>query len=150
MGKTLDTILEIATGLELMGMKKNMFSLVAHNGIEFEPGPRPAGLQKDQQGLCFMNATLLSISYKYTYVEGYVFVHGVPLHHAWCIDDEGNVIDTTIPDQENWKYVGIPMTNELVMEAITTAQVYGVLDNFGFRKVYEMNHKELVHPKWQK
>jgi hypothetical protein len=150
MGKALDKLLEIATGLESMGIKKNLFSLVAHNGTEFKADVRPDDLPTDEVGQCFKNATLHSIAYNCTYVEGYVFVHGIPLHHAWCIDKNGKVLDTTIPDQEKWEYVGIPMTADFVMEAITSSDVYGVLDNYGFRKIYDMDHKEFVHPNWQK
>jgi hypothetical protein len=31
---------------------------------------------------------------KYSYVEGYA-MGVIPVHHAWCVDKDGNVIDTT-------------------------------------------------------
>jgi len=45
-----------------------------------------------------------------TYVEG--FVQGI--HHAWVVDSEGNVIDTTWPHDPKQLFRGVPLRTEWV------------------------------------
>lgn len=45
---------------------------------------------------CFRNAYRKAIDHpELTYVEGYATVNGLPVHHAWLLDPDGNVQDPT-------------------------------------------------------
>lgn len=43
---------------------------------------------------CFHNAKIAAKRYKWKYVEG-MANYIIPVHHAWCIDDMGNVQEVT-------------------------------------------------------
>jgi len=72
---------------------------------------------------CFMNAVKMATSGRLvTYCEGYAM--GVmPVLHAWCVDQEGRVIDPTwsMPDAV---YYGVPFKTEYVLRRVTEAQCY--------------------------
>jgi hypothetical protein len=58
---------------------------------------------------CFNNAfryMLHKISKQSTYVLGYVFIHGIPLEHAW-VHSAGKYIDTTIDSAKQDEYVKV-------------------------------------------
>lgn len=48
---------------------------------------------------CFRNAAMFAILHRLPYVEGYA-THMIPVHHAWCLDHDGRVIEVT------WKTFG--------------------------------------------
>jgi hypothetical protein len=79
---------------------------------------------------CFKNAATLAIDGAGIYVEGNVLVHGVPIAHAWVVDeDDGYVIDTTIrPHPGILGYYGIPFKTEYLIKTIVKHKVYGLLD----------------------
>lgn len=92
-----------------------------------------------RQGACFSNATLkMSDNQSLTYVEGYAVHCGLPLEHAWCVDENGKVIDPTwkptyvngnaVPEGAI-EYFGIPFKRKYVLGTIITRGYYGVLDN---------------------
>jgi len=68
-----------------------------------------------------------------TYVEGYVFVYGVAIQHAWLVDADGFVIDPTLTDNDDGRvngYFGVPFITEYVRKACRSNRMYGVLDYF--------------------
>lgn len=79
--------------------------------------------------MCFMNATHDALQkIGRTYVEGYIIVHGVPIHHAWTVDEEGTVYDSTIhPSGEVGGYYGIPFTRDYLTDSILKNKYYGLL-----------------------
>lgn len=143
-------IRDLAESLEKAGMAKNVFSIVAKHGMTFKSQERPAHITKDTPKECFKNAFLLAYGTGLVYAEGYISVHGIPIHHAWCLDELGNVIDPTIDGQENHEYFGIPFVMEFVFDVLTKSRMYGILDNLGFRKIYELEGKDFIDPRWQK
>lgn len=77
---------------------------------------------------CFMNAFRLATEepHKYTYVEGYA-ANIIPVHHAWCVNRDGHVIDPTWKDGGK-AYYGIPFNVEYVWKMAGRRRIYGILD----------------------
>lgn len=48
---------------------------------------------------CFRNAAMYAVEHGLRYVEGYA-AGIIPVHHGWCADDDGNVVEVT------WKEIG--------------------------------------------
>ena len=77
-------------------------------------------------GRCFSNA-LLSVMHGewgdaewaegLTYVEGWAHPTGmIPIHHAWLVDSEGNVYDSTWDHIEEAVYLGVPFSADAVKD----------------------------------
>ena len=100
------------------------YTISAHTYL----GPR------DEPKECLANAIHRAIhDERLTYVEGKVFVFGVPIDHAWLADAEGFVIDPTISDNNDERiggYFGVPFLTEYVKKACMLNNNYGVLDYF--------------------
>jgi hypothetical protein len=104
--------------------------------------PLPDDVTQGQLGECFMNAGR-EVGGAYRYVEGLAITSDsiMPVHHAWLIDDDDNVIDNTwAPDLEAVRgdedgareYLGIIIPDERVFEVITRRKVWGCLDDPSF------------------
>lgn len=78
---------------------------------------------------CYENTTkAVMLDDSLTYVEGYVSVHGVPVHHAWAVDAEGKVRDYTIESGKGIKgYFGVPLKTDYIISAQLRRGRYGVL-----------------------
>lgn len=107
------------------------------HGKEWQTAPRPEGIKSMQMRQCFSNAQKLLFKKpgEYTYVEGYAcsgsLAVQLPMHHAWVVDDEGNVIDPTWDDDQRSAYFGVPFKTSYVLEKFRSAkQVSSLLDNF--------------------
>jgi hypothetical protein len=74
---------------------------ILREGQFFRPKPLPRKIRRQASGRCFHNALLTSISRGFPYVEGYALHSGkIPVLHAWNLDNDGFVIDTT------WRPIG--------------------------------------------
>jgi hypothetical protein len=74
---------------------------VLREGEFFKPAPLPKKIKAQTIRLCFHNSLLISIGHGFRYVEGYALHKGkIPVLHAWNIDSDGFVIDTT------WRPIG--------------------------------------------
>jgi len=92
-------LLEIKNILETKGKKYN--ATKGHSGVY-------------RLGDCYSNAA--DLMNKYDYVEGYA-VSKSSLHkiaHAWNVDFNGNHIDYTLTDPEEYDYVGVVIPKSLV------------------------------------
>ena len=81
--------------------------------------------------LCFMNAMNLAIESagELCYVEGYALKPGlIPIHHAWCVDENDCVYDNTWRDIEGSAYYGVKFNIEYVLMSTLTSGYYGVID----------------------
>lgn len=136
-----------AWALSKAGTQKTVYHLVADSGRTFIPEVRPDWLTLRTPKQCFQNSLHLSLETGLTYCEGFIFKI-IPVHHAWCIDDDGKVYDPTISDQHTIPYFGIPFDSDFAFRAAEESGMYGLLDNYEFRKIYEMKPEEYVHPEW--
>jgi hypothetical protein len=80
---------------------RNVYDFVLREGRFFEPQPRPDSITLRHIGECFGNAFLTMVRNGLRYAEGYAVVGSkIPVLHAWNVDAEGSVIDST------WEPVG--------------------------------------------
>ena len=76
------------------------------HGKLFTPQPFPSKYKKwhGKMGDCFLNALLLASNFdELHYAEGFALSAKIagesPKLHAWCVDDDGNVVDPTWRDK---------------------------------------------------
>ena len=124
-------------------------ALVLQHGQEFKGVSRPDWCVRGTPKECFKNALHLSMETGLVYVEGFVF-RFLPIMHAWCIDDDGTVIDPTIDDPQDCEYMGIPLTTEFILSVTDESGMYGILANPGSTKIYSAAPEEYIHPEWIK
>lgn len=132
-----DTIEDPVTGMrahfqqvrDFMGPNVYYDFLLAH-GVGYLPGPNTFDSPRLERHNCFGNSLHHAIDNDLTYVEGKVFIYGCPLDHAWCVDADGNVIDTTAEGKGINGYYGVPLRLDYVKKAVRTNGIYGVLDYF--------------------
>src|SRR5262245_44639141 len=87
---------------------------------------------------CYKNAAIMVIEdhargdNKLTYVEGYLDFGGLPLQHAWVVDNETKrVIDPTVRATDKIEgYLGVPFKYEYLRKTLVRKQTYGVLSDY--------------------
>jgi hypothetical protein len=99
------------------------------------PDEYPAGEPRS----CFDNAFHLALGDdSLTYCEGYATTGFLPVHHAWCLDAGGGVVDNTWVEENfgadhgdpaEYAYMGIPFSTDFVARAVVQKGTYGVLDS---------------------
>ena len=115
--------------------RRSPYALLLDHGVEGCGIALPAEYLPGLPNNCFSNTLHLCIADpSLTYVEGYAGAI-IPIHHAWALDAEGRVIDTTWDDPEGRSYLGIPFQTDYVLSAALKARHYSVLFNMGFREV---------------
>jgi predicted ABC-type ATPase len=125
---------------QVAGMSANTKeAIVLKHGQHYEPQPLPEGYERGKSKQCYANATRLSQRTGLTYVEGYAVPDFIdlPIAHAWCVDDDGRVVDNT------WKtpgrvYYGVPMDQRFMASVMMETGTFGVLDfrSEAFRERY--------------
>jgi len=75
---------------------KGTADFVLREGQFFEPAPLPKNIGRKEIRQCFRNAREIAVSKGLPYVEGFALSDSLfPQKHAWNIDSQGLVIDTT-------------------------------------------------------
>lgn len=124
----------------LQGMVKQADLLLSDQAEDFRGRSKPAEYAWGEMKQCYMNAGQLAIDYRsLTYYEGYaVGKASIPIHHAWVVDEDGEVIDTTWredgEDAREWTYLGVGFQGDFLCEIILEKETWGVLDS---PRVYE-------------
>lgn len=120
-----------------------LFEFLAAHGETYPVGPHSFSLPRDEPKQCYANATHLALSDPMmTYVEGKVTCMGLPIEHAWCLDETGTVVDTTLRDgldgtpvdERVREYYGVTFRTDYLRKAILVNDCYGLLDIFYQRK----------------
>jgi len=103
----------------------NIYDFVLREGRFFEPQPRPDSITLRHIGECFRNAFLTMMKTGLQYAEGYA-VSGskIPVLHAWNVDAEGSVIDST------WEPVGLAYFGIILPRSTVERAKTSVLDDF--------------------
>lgn len=107
---------------------------------------------------CYKNAFLAMMNNEYggedsedlTYVEGFMGVHGVPIHHAWLVTKDGKVRDYTIKEADRnivTGYYGVPMKWKFVQKQTLKNQAYGLTAGFAAHKVLQADPRTVVEGK---
>ena len=98
----------IAKKRQIVQCSPELHDYVFKFGRYYEPAPLPSNFPLMKPNNCFANATHLAVMKRLQYVEGFAFAlagwHLV--HHAWCLDAKGRVIDPTW--QLGMGYYGVP------------------------------------------
>lgn len=103
---------------------------------------------------CYKNAFLAGLENPdLTYVEGFMAVHGVPIHHAWLVTKDGKVRDYTLgpesfpkkdPASIVTEYFGVPMQRKFVDKQTLKNGVYGLTAGHTFKDVVTADPKKVV------
>lgn len=107
--------------------KAPFYSLILDVGRAWLPQERPINIRPMQMKQCFRNAGTLALEHKnLTYVEG-IAVSIIPIHHAWCIDEQGRVVDPTWQDSDQCLYLGIAFETEFMRECVIDSGHWGLM-----------------------
>ncbi len=107
------------------------YEFIVRNGKEYEGVDLPTRFDQMSMKQCFRNTKTLVARYRsLTYVEGVVSLktaRHVPLHHAWAIDKDGNVVDVTIDTPTQFYYCGVKI-NKHLLDNYFASHGFGVFD----------------------
>lgn len=98
-------------------------------GRAFEPRSLPPNVSPGAAKACYANAGRLALERDdLNYCEGFALRPGLfPLHHAWCVTDEGQVVDPTWPYEQGMEYHGVVLSKNYLRRTIEDTGVWGVL-----------------------
>jgi hypothetical protein len=116
-------------------------------GEEFSDAYLPDHLEVMEPRMCFMNCfELAGMMDDLTYCEGFVLLASlpIPIHHAWCVDEEGRVVEPTITEAlEELTFFGVRLPFGAVNEVVEDTETYSVLfKRFGHEVVERICGKE--------
>lgn len=88
----------------------------------------PSGFEMGPPRQCYRNAgTLAMANTALMYVEGYACpVGSIPVHHAWCVDAAGLVIDNTFEDAARSQYFGVPISHGTLVALLEATGQWGL------------------------
>ena len=112
--------------------------LVLDCGVEMSFSPLPENIERGLPRNCYYNCfQLLKENLDLTYCEGYALHPGLPLPliHAWLIDKDGKLIETTW-DICDAAYLGIPFNTKWFIELLRSRNREDCL------AVFESNYME--------
>lgn len=138
--------------LELMsGAGARTADLYLRLGRPFAQTAASARVRQGKLGQCYRNAALLCMSRpELAYCEGYAQPEGlIAVHHAWCIDEQGNVSDSTWGAEEGNEYFGVALDMTFVLSVIRERRRWGVLCEHLSRETLLTHPSRYLHPRWQ-
>ena len=130
--------------------ENSIYGVVKRYGKFYTPQKLPKQYKQGKPKLCYMNAYHMSQRYGLQYVEGLATPDfaDIPIEHAWCVDENGNVVDNTWPIPGT-AYYGVPFEDTFVAEVLSETGMYGVItfQSKAFREKYAVGNlrsKELI------
>lgn len=103
--------------------------LVLDQGTFFHGQELPEWAEQDAPQECYSNAFFLALDLGYRYFEGVGSTPFFPVAHAWVVDPDDNVIDTTWDDPQDRIYCGIEIPVDVVRAIIEETGYYGIYGN---------------------
>ena len=95
---------------------------------------------------CYRNALFLAHDHRdLIYCEGYALGAILPVLHAWCVDNKGNVIDPTWNDGKD--YFGVMFSTRFAVKHTLARGCYGLIDDWKnhFPLLRGKHRKEILH-----
>jgi hypothetical protein len=118
------------SGSETIGVPEAWILKLGSTGKSAE---LPAAVKRGTIGHCFENAAKLALADEdLTYVEGFAVPGEMgmfPLHHAWVVDEDDNVIDPTWSMPEHGSYFGVKFSMIELSAALLKNEHWGILSN---------------------
>lgn len=107
------------------------------------------GHRRGRTGRCYENAGKAALHFHdpLIYVEGYLAIHGVPIEHAWNIDQHGKVVELTMmadPMNSIFGYFGVPIAESYLRRSVIRKGTWGVFDWMSLRHLSD-DPMEVVH-----
>ena len=114
---------------ELAGKGVTMASFYLRNGRRFGLDPKSAPGSHGVPNACYANAAALAERCQdLRYCEGFALRPGlVPVHHAWCIDIKGVVVDPTWRHVAGTDYFGVVFRRDYLTRALAENGRAGIL-----------------------
>lgn len=113
--------------------------------------PLPDHIARGEMKQCYMNAGRLARDRpEFSYCEGYAKRAGLfPLHHAWCLDADGVVLDPTWPYDPDNEYWGVSLDTAFMLKATTASGVWGVLSEMLPPDIVAVHPQSYLHAEWR-
>lgn len=109
------------------------------NGRVMSAATLPENMKAGPPRACFSNSYEVAKEYNVHYCEGYADAgFGILIHHAWNIDENDVVIDTTWDDAEKCQYFGISLPFNELEEEIERNGKHAILG-------FEMANREFMY-----
>lgn len=118
-------------GNSSVGPYKCAEDFVLRHGRSYTPARLPQRIRRMTIKQCFANCTRLALRHEdLTYVEGFA-LNIIPVHHAWCIDADGNVVDPTWEYGEHLEYFGVAFSTTYLRSVFSDERkkFYGLIDS---------------------
>lgn len=144
----IDETSDIRDALPFLTGERNETSLFMLYGVLRTSSPLPEGVEKGRLGQCYSSAGNLVItrSDEFVYCEGWATSSmGLPLQHAWCLDQRGNVVDPTWPHRENAQYLGIPIKTTALLEHVSNTLHWGIFTR-GIPDAFAASPESFIEP----
>jgi len=117
-------------------------------GAAYAGQPLPPEFRLGPERHCYMNAGRLAAdSAELVYCEGFALRAGLfPMHHAWCIDSAGKVIDPTWEYDPDNEYFGVALSTDFLLGTTVDKGVWGLLREHLPDSVVRRQPAEYLHP----
>jgi hypothetical protein len=103
-------------------------SIVLHLGRPWTAKRRPSCLRKMRDKMCYRNSWRVMIERPgLRYCEGYAMSAGlmIPVEHAWCVDQDDNVVDPTWREPQHAAYYGVEIPEDVLGCSMSIRKVFG-------------------------
>ncbi len=96
---------------------------ISQHGQTYDVRKKPKHIPYDTKQECYRNALrFVWNNPSYTYVEGFATTGILPVQHAWVVNENNEIIDTTWrwqPDAlQTWRYFGVPFSIDVINAAV--------------------------------
>lgn len=123
--------------------KNALYAFLWKHGRNFPARAEDHNYPKGEPNSCFNNAWNLAMLHpELTYCEGYA-MSVIPMHHAWCVNRQGEVIETTW-DEHGADYFGVAFKTEAVRQNGMKSGLPSMLDNHKSRLAYEARPVDII------
>ncbi len=111
----------------------------------------PETVSRGLMGQCYLNAGQLAMcTPTLAYCEGYACRTGLPfpVHHAWCLDGDGQVLDVTWPYEPSNEYLGVALSPACLLNSLEETGLWGVLSEMLPPSLVKMHPTRYLDERW--